>query len=51
MTTAPRNIRNTTVSPRIVAGRIGNYIVITKTGERIPCHNLATARLLLKRNS
>ena len=44
-----RNNNDTTTLPRIVAGKYRNtYCVITPQGERIQCHNLATAKTIAK---
>ena len=32
----------------ITTGPIGNYIITTPEGERIPCHNLATAKAIVR---
>ena len=45
------NRNNPATTPRIVRGNLNNFVVITASGKRIPCHNLATARLELSRNS
>ena len=44
-----RNNNATTTLPRIVAGKFRDtYCVITPSGDRIQCHNLATARTIAK---
>lgn len=44
-----RNNSDTSALPRIVAGAYRDtYCVITPSGERIQCHNLATAKTIAK---